>query len=91
MAADNVGLTARHRGAPVQLVDGRLVPSPTDLTKHLAGPHVTTLDQQVASFMDDRWGGQADFLLRTEHPSELGNWSYDIADAKLARSLKARG
>jgi len=146
----------------VQLVEGRLVLSPTDLTKHLACPHVTTLDQQVAdgrlgpppapdadlgatlaavhgtghekayleslradglsiveiapdldpagrraaeaqtldamragadvvyqaSFMDDRWGGQADFLLRTEQPSGLGNWSYDIADTKLARSLK---
>ncbi len=146
----------------MQLVEGRLVLSPTDLTKHLACPHVTTLDQQVAegrlgpppapdadlgatlaavhgtghekayleslradglsiveiapaldaagrraaeaqtldamragadvvyqaSFMDDRWGGQADFLLRTEQPSGLGNWSYDIADTKLARSLK---
>ena len=35
-----------------------------------------------------RWGGQADFLLRTDQPSDLGPWSYDIADTKLARRLK---
>jgi predicted RecB family nuclease len=162
----------------VQRIDGQLVLSPTDLTKHLACPHVTTLDlaaldgtsngrstsngggtsdagaahsqarssddalnlvfskgmdheraylkalrrsgravteiatrydlggrteaerQTVAAmragadviyqgtFYDGQWGGQADFLLRTEEPSSLGDWSYDIADTKLARRLK---
>ena len=41
-----------------------------------------------ATFFDGRWGGQADFLLRTDRPSDLGPWSYDIADTKLARRLK---
>src|SRR5664280_29870 len=145
----------------VQYLDGQLVLSPTDLTKHLACPHVTTLDlaaldgqvrapgmaaddaldrvfrkgmdheraylqhlrhqglvvteiparydvagridaeQQTlgamragadaiyqATFYDGHWGGRADFLLRTDRPSDLGNWSYDIADTKLARRLK---
>jgi len=145
----------------VQRIDGQLVLSPTDLTKHLACPHVTTLDlaalddpagrgadtvddalnlvfskgmeheraylrrlsragltvteiptrydvagrieaeQQTlaamragaeviyqATFYDGQWGGQADFLLRTDRPGELGEWSYDIADTKLARRLK---
>jgi predicted RecB family nuclease len=145
----------------VQRIDGQLVLSPTDLTKHLACPHVTTLDlaalddpagrgartaddalnlvfgkgmeheraylerlgqaglgvteiptrydvagrieaeQQTlaamragaeviyqATFYDGQWGGQADFLLRTDRPSDLGMWSYDIADTKLARRLK---
>jgi uncharacterized protein len=145
----------------VQRIDGRLVLSPTDLTKHLACPHITTLDlaalddparggaqsaddalnlvfskgmeheraylerlrgsgrvvteiptrydvsgrieaeQQTlaamragadviyqATFYDGGWGGQADFLLRTSRPSDLGDWSYDIADTKLARRLK---
>src|SRR5664280_935866 len=145
----------------VQYLDGQLVLSPTDLTKHLACPHVTTLDlaaldgqvrvpgmaaddaldlvfrkgmdheraylqhlrhqglvvteiparydvagridaeQQTlgamragadviyqATFYDGQWGGQADFLLRTDRPSDLGDWSYDIADTKLARRLK---
>ncbi|HEY5249603.1 MAG TPA: TM0106 family RecB-like putative nuclease, partial [Dermatophilaceae bacterium] len=145
----------------MQRIDDQLVLSPTDLTKHLACPHVTTLDlaalgdpagggaqtaddalnlvfskgmqheisylerlrrtvavvteiptrydvagrvdaeQQTlaamragadviyqATFYDGQWGGQADFLLRTERPSDLGDWSYDIADTKLARRLK---
>src|SRR5450631_3202747 len=144
----------------MQRIEDQLVLSPTDLTKHLACPHVTTLDlaalqgpgvggtkvddalnlvfskgldheraylarlrlaglsvteiptrydvagrieseQQTlaamraqadviyqATFFDGQWGGQADFLLRTGRPSDLGGWSYDIADTKLARRLK---
>jgi len=145
----------------VQRIEGQLVLSPTDLTKHLACPHVTTLDlaslaspdrrgaaaaddalnlvfskglehekaylrslsqagrvvteiptrydvagrieaeEQTlgamrsgadviyqATFYDGQWGGQADFLLRTDRPGDLGDWSYDIADTKLARRLK---
>ena len=155
----------------MQRIEGQLVLSPTDLTKHLACPHVTTLDLAAldgppgdraptdgqahgaskseddalnlvfskgmdheraylqslrqegrsvteiptrydvagrieaeeqtlaamharaeviyqATFYDGQWGGQADFLLRRERPSDLGDWSYDIADTKLARRLK---
>jgi uncharacterized protein len=144
----------------MQRVDGRLVLSPTDLTKHVACPHITTLDRQAldtpaaelgataaddalnlvfekglaheadylqvlrdrgldiveiagfgsdreaaeaatldamrggadvvyqATLFDGRWVGHADFLLRTDRPSRLGAWSYDIADTKLARRLK---
>ncbi|HEY4440154.1 MAG TPA: TM0106 family RecB-like putative nuclease, partial [Candidatus Elarobacter sp.] len=37
-----------------------------------------------ATLIDGRWLGRADFLVRTEEPSDLGAWSYDVADAKLA-------
>ena len=40
------------------------------------------------TFFDGAWGGQADFLLRVETPSDFGDWSYEIADTKLARKLK---
>ncbi len=40
------------------------------------------------TFFDGAWGGQADFLLRVETPSDFGDWSYEIADTKLARTLK---
>ena len=142
-------------------VDERLVLSPTDLTKHLACAHLTTLDLAAArgeldrpdaaddealqlifrkgldherdylqtlrdegrsvteiatvfgheaqraaerltleamqsgvdvvyqaAFYDGAWGGQADFLLRVDEPSLLGDWSYEVADTKLARRLK---
>ncbi len=144
----------------MQRVDGRLVLSPTDLTKHVACPHITTLDLRAldaraddlgakaaddalnlvfqkgltheadylqvlrdrglriveiegfgrdreaaeaatveamragvdviyqATLFDGEWVGHADFLLRAERPSDLGDWSYDVADTKLARRLK---
>jgi len=37
-----------------------------------------------ASFLEGRWTGRADFLLRVDEPSALGAWSYEIADTKLA-------
>jgi predicted RecB family nuclease len=42
-----------------------------------------------ATLIDGRWLGRADFLLRTDVPSALGAWSYDVADAKLAVREKA--
>jgi predicted RecB family nuclease len=45
-----------------------------------------------ATFFDGRWRGHADFLLRVEHPehpSALGTYSYEVADAKLSRRVKA--
>ena len=36
----------------------------------------------------DGWIGRADILRRVETPSQLGSWSYEIIDAKLARETK---
>ena len=41
-----------------------------------------------ATFFDGRWLGYADFLLRVDRPSDLGAWSYEVADTKLARRAK---
>ncbi len=41
-----------------------------------------------ATFFDGRWRGHADFLLRVEGESGLGDWHYEVADTKLARSVK---
>jgi predicted RecB family nuclease len=42
-----------------------------------------------ATFFDGVWRGHADFLeKRVDRPSDLGPWSYDIADTKLARRVK---
>jgi len=37
---------------------------------------------------DGHWGGYPDFLRRVETPSDLGAWSYEVVDAKLAREAK---
>ncbi len=42
-----------------------------------------------ATLTDEAWSGRADFLLRTDHPSALGAWSYEVIDTKLARDTKA--
>ena len=42
-----------------------------------------------AVLFDGRRLGYADFLLRVEEPSDLGAWSYEVWDTKLARHAKA--
>lgn len=41
------------------------------------------------TLFDGRWRGHPDFLVRIERRSELGDWSYEPADAKLARRVQA--
>jgi len=41
-----------------------------------------------ATLVGDGFGGYADFLERVEAPSAFGGWSYEVADAKLARATK---
>ena len=41
-----------------------------------------------ATFFDGRWRGHADFLLRSI-ARRAGDWSYEAADTKLARRVKA--
>src|SRR6266545_4743813 len=43
-----------------------------------------------ATFIHEPWAGRADFLIRVEMPSELGDWSYEVVETKLAKSTKAR-
>jgi len=43
-----------------------------------------------ATFIDTPWTGHADFLVRVETPSALGDWSYEPVDAKLAQTAKVR-
>src|SRR5687767_8691506 len=43
-----------------------------------------------AALFDGRWRGHADFLIRVDTPSKnLGPWSYEVHDTKLARQTKA--
>lgn len=38
-----------------------------------------------AALADSCWAGDADFLIRTETPSQLGDFSYEVVDTKLSR------
>lgn len=35
------------------------------------------------------WGGWSDFVLKVDKPSNLGNWSYEVLDTKLATETRA--
>jgi uncharacterized protein len=37
------------------------------------------------AFLSPPWGGWSDFLIRTEKPSRLGDFSYEVVDTKLKR------
>ena len=41
-----------------------------------------------AMLSDDTWSGRADFLRKVDRPSDLGDWSYEVTDTKLARDTK---
>lgn len=43
-----------------------------------------------ATLQDGSLIGHADFLRKVHRPSELGDWSYEVLDTKLARSTKAK-
>jgi len=43
---------------------------------------------QAVLFDGERWRGHADFLERVARPSAVGDWSYEVADTKLARRVK---
>ncbi|SDA64251.1 RecB family nuclease, putative, TM0106 family [Algoriphagus alkaliphilus] len=38
---------------------------------------------------ENEWGGWADFLIKVDEPSALGNYSYQVMDTKLATETKA--
>ncbi len=40
------------------------------------------------SFINSGWVGRTDILRRVEVPSDLGSWSYEVLDTKLARETK---
>src|SRR5437867_10920573 len=41
-----------------------------------------------ADLKDGNWRGRADILLKVDRPSNLGNWSYEVIDTKLARETR---
>lgn len=92
------GLEHEHRYLDALRASGRTVAEiPTDpsladrvsLTKQamLRGDNVI----YQGALLSEPWHGYSDFLLRVDNsPSELGNFSYEVADTKLARTAKPK-
>lgn len=74
----------------------RIVEIPTDVSRRDAAARTVEAIRggaeaiYQASFLDDQWYGRADFLIRVDMPSDLGSFSYEVVEAKLARSTKVR-
>src|SRR5437667_10274008 len=72
-------------------------PFPDGTTAGLTQAHAQTIAAMSegvdviyqGTFFDGRWRCHPDFLLRVDRPSKLGPYSYEVADAKLARTAKA--
>lgn len=81
-------LKATH-GKVVDLSDA----GPTDEHRYAATQKALADGAEVvfqATLLSGPWRGHADFLVRVERPSQLGNFSYEITDTKLARSSRAK-
>lgn len=42
-----------------------------------------------ARLSNEKWQGWADFLIKVDKPSKLGNWSYEVIDTKLSTQTRA--
>lgn len=80
-AAHLARLGAAGRGI-VQIARGDLMQNAATTRAALAaGPEVVF----QGAFLSGNWGGWSDFLERVERPSNLGDFSYEVADTKLKR------
>ena len=43
-----------------------------------------------AVLKNDNWQGFADFLIKCDTPSNLGNYSYEVLDTKLGKKAEAK-
>jgi predicted RecB family nuclease len=80
-------LEAAHGWRREVVERGDDAPDPVERTHALMTAGADLIVQ--GAFESDGWIGYADVLLRTDTPSRLGPWSYEVVDTKLARETKA--
>ncbi|HWB91243.1 MAG TPA: hypothetical protein VG605_05305, partial [Puia sp.] len=76
-----------EQGKKIVEPDGGMDELPVDRTLSAMKAGVDVIYQ--ASLRSDPWLGRADFLVKVNVPSDLGKWSYEVVDAKLARETRA--
>lgn len=64
-------------------------PPATSLEMALAGMQEGVDVIYQATLTDGHWLGRVDFLRKVDTPSDLGDWSYEAYDTKLARETRA--
>jgi uncharacterized protein len=77
------------RAQKLSVVEIRSPPSDEGIATTLAAMRDGVDVIYQAPLGDERWYGVADFLVKTSRKSELGDWSYEVTDAKLATETRA--
>ena len=77
------------REQKLRVVEIRSAPDSDSLDTTLAAMRDGADIIYQAPLADERWHGRADFLRKVVQPSELGDWSYEVVDAKLATETRA--
>jgi predicted RecB family nuclease len=77
----------RNSGYAVAVIDGVGI-EPALVEKTAAAMRAGWQIIVQGAFMAGAWGGRTDILRRVDRPSELGAWSYEVIDTKLARETK---
>lgn len=74
----------RSEGRSIAGIDGDSLAEKAAATREAMARGVDVVYQ--GTFLDLPWMGYSDFLLRVERPSDFGDFSYEVADTKLART-----
>ena len=78
----------RGAGYQVAVIEGPLI-SAQDVSETLEAMRAGFDFVVQGSLLQGRWGGRADILRRVSLASDLGSWSYQVMDTKLAQNTKA--
>ena len=77
----------REQGLQIsEIADGADISEQVRLTREALHSGADIVYQPV--FLSGQWLGKADFLFRVDIPSDLGSYSYEVADTKLAKKPK---
>jgi predicted RecB family nuclease len=77
----------KANGLSVTAIDGVGVDSSV-VTQTLEAMKVGAQVIVQGALQASHWSGRTDILRRVEKPSDLGSWSYEVVDTKLARETK---
>lgn len=72
----------------IEIVDGTDIEEKAERTRAALRDGADVVYQ--GAFLDGPWQGYSDFLLKVDKPSNLGAYSYEVADTKLSRSAKPK-
>lgn len=77
----------RARGMEIVEIEGVGI-APAHVEQTIAAMRAGAEVIVQGAFLQGVWSGRTDVLVRVSTPSDLGDWSYEVVDTKLARETK---